>query len=190
MLSDVLQAQLLRSCMHIGHSSFRPLHSALTEYAFVNAVLLMEMMQQDPMASIARQAWHEVLQDPAPGCQSTTKSLPILTLDTCWNNVELKRGRYSVISTAEASGLGRVCIKTYDRPSLVPRKQKMATREAIVLKYLNSMGVPNITHMWSAYASQDKFHILMEYCAGGNLLDRLKAAPAPMAEQQLAALVS
>jgi serine/threonine protein kinase len=50
--------------------------------------------------------------------------------------------------------------------------------------------VPNITHMWSAYASQDKFHILMEYCSGGNLLEQLKAAAAPMAEQQLAAQVS
>lgn len=43
--------------------------------------------------------------------------------------------------------------------------------------------------MWSAYASQDKFHILMEYCCGGNLLERLKAAAAPMGEQQLAAQV-
>jgi serine/threonine protein kinase len=51
------------------------------------------------------------------------------------------------------------------------------------------LSVPNITHMWSAYASQDKFHILMEYCSGGNLLERLKSAAAPMPEQQLAAQV-
>jgi serine/threonine protein kinase len=43
--------------------------------------------------------------------------------------------------------------------------------------------------MWSAYASQDKFHILMEYCSGGNLLERLKTAAGPMPEQQLAAQV-
>lgn len=29
--------------------------------------------------------------------------------------------------------------------------------------------------MWSAYASRDRFHIIMEYCQGGNLLDWLKA---------------
>jgi serine/threonine protein kinase len=55
--------------------------------------------------------------------------------------------------------------------------------------FLQTLSVPNITHMWSAYASQDKFHILMEYCSGGNLLEQLKAAAAPMAEQQLAAQV-
>ncbi|WIA20019.1 hypothetical protein OEZ85_005888 [Tetradesmus obliquus] len=145
------------------------------------------------MACIARQAWHEGPQESSPafqGSQGSNIKAPVFTLETCYNVMELKRGRYSVISTAEASGLGCVCIKTYDRPSLVPKKQKMATREAIVLKYLNSMGVPHITHMWSAYASQDKFHILMEYCCGGNLLERLKAAAAPMGEQQLAAQVA
>ncbi len=49
--------------------------------------------------------------------------------------------------------------------------------------------VPNITHMWSAYASQDRFHIIMEYCRGGNMLEQLKAA-GPVGEQQLAAMVS
>lgn len=64
----------------------------------------------------------------------------LLRVLTCKRFAFLLENSYSVISTAEASGLGRVCIKTYDRPSLVPKKQKMATREAIVLKYLNSMG--------------------------------------------------
>lgn len=64
----------------------------------------------------------------------------LLRVLTCKRFAFLLENSYSVISTAEASGLGCVCIKTYDRPSLVPKKQKMATREAIVLKYLNSMG--------------------------------------------------
>eukprot|EP00878_Enallax_costatus_P018459 GHUV01019431.1.p1 GENE.GHUV01019431.1~~GHUV01019431.1.p1 ORF type:complete len:180 (+),score=40.49 GHUV01019431.1:211-750(+) len=116
---------------------------------------------------------------------------PVLTLEACYNVQELKRGRYSVISHGDCDVVGApVVIKTYDRPSLVPKKQKMATREAIVLKYLKSQGVPNITHVWSAYASQDRFHIIMEYCQGGDLLQRLKAAAAPMPEQQLAATVS
>jgi hypothetical protein len=64
----------------------------------------------------------------------------LLRILTCKRFSALLHNSYSVISTAEAAGIGRVCIKTYDRPSLVPKKQKMATREAIVLKYLNSMG--------------------------------------------------
>jgi serine/threonine protein kinase len=47
--------------------------------------------------------------------------------------------------------------------------------------------VPNITHMWSAYASRDRFHIIMEYCQGGNMLDWLKAQqPHTVPEQWLA----
>lgn len=52
----------------------------------------------------------------------------------------LDASRYSVISRAVCDGGMHIAIKTYDRPSLVPKKQKMATREAIVLKYLNSQG--------------------------------------------------
>lgn len=50
--------------------------------------------------------------------------------------------------------------------------------------------MPNITHMWSAYASQDMFHIIMEYCDGGNLLDFLKAQqPHAVTEPWLAKVV-
>jgi hypothetical protein len=34
----------------------------------------------------------------------------------------------------------RVVIKVYDQPHLSPRKRKMATREAITLKYLTAQG--------------------------------------------------
>ena len=41
--------------------------------------------------------------------------------------------------------------------------------------------------MWSAYASRDRFHIIMEYCQGGNMLDWLKAQqPHAVPEQWLA----
>lgn len=49
--------------------------------------------------------------------------------------------RYSVIYKASCQHVGdHVAIKSYDRPSLLPKKQKMATREAIVMRYLNSQG--------------------------------------------------
>lgn len=45
--------------------------------------------------------------------------------------------------------------------------------------------------MWSAYGSQDRFHIIMEYCQGGNLLDFLKTQqPHGVPEHWLAAAVS
>lgn len=115
---------------------------------------------------------------------------PVLTLDHIQDVQELKRGRYSVVYRGECSP-GKVAVKVYEKPSMAPKKQKMATREAIVLKYLNSQGVPNITHMWSAYSSQDRFHIIMEYCQGGNLLDFLKTQqPHGVPEHWLAAAVA
>jgi hypothetical protein len=51
--------------------------------------------------------------------------------------------RYSVVLRGDCPQLHpakSVAIKVYEKPSLMPKKQKMATREAIVLKYLNSQG--------------------------------------------------
>jgi len=49
--------------------------------------------------------------------------------------------RYSTIYTAFCEHLGQeVVVKVYDKPKLSAKKQKMATREAIVLKFLNSTG--------------------------------------------------
>jgi serine/threonine protein kinase len=45
--------------------------------------------------------------------------------------------------------------------------------------------------MWSAYSSQDRFNIIMEYCEGGNLLDFLKTQqPHGVSERWLATAVS
>lgn len=47
--------------------------------------------------------------------------------------------RYSTISTAYSPDLGvEVVVKAYDWPSASAKKQKMATREAIMLRFLNS----------------------------------------------------
>lgn len=50
--------------------------------------------------------------------------------------------RYSVVLKGECLGHTdmRVAVKVYEKPSMTPKKHKMATREAIVLKYLNSQG--------------------------------------------------
>lgn len=55
--------------------------------------------------------------------------------------------RYSVVYRGDCLGglhgqhcSTKVAVKVYEKPSLTAKKQKMATREAIVLKYLNSQG--------------------------------------------------
>lgn len=52
-----------------------------------------------------------------------------------------RAARHSVVSVGDCRPLGsKVAVKTYAGASTAAKKQKMATREAIVLKYLNSQG--------------------------------------------------
>lgn len=49
--------------------------------------------------------------------------------------------RYSSIHVAECEAAGGlVAVKVYDQPALSAKKQRMAMREAIVLKYLHACG--------------------------------------------------
>eukprot|EP00877_Chromochloris_zofingiensis_P013816 jgi/Chrzof1/8689/Cz03g20180.t1 len=115
---------------------------------------------------------------------------PCLTIEDCICKQELCRGRYSIIYTAYCEPLHHsIAIKQYDGLNLQPKKQKMATREAIVLKYLRCHGIPNITHLWSAYHAADTFYLLMDYCQQGDLSRSLKArAPACFSEEYVAAM--
>lgn len=55
--------------------------------------------------------------------------------------VSLRPCRYSVVLRGEVGPASTpVAVKVYEKPSMTPKKQKMATREAIVLKYLNAQG--------------------------------------------------
>ena len=66
----------------------------------------------------------------------------VLLIKRFWLALSDTDDRYSVVYKGECLGHTdmRVAVKLYEKPSLVPKKQKMATREAIVLKYLNSQG--------------------------------------------------
>lgn len=64
------------------------------------------------MACIARQAWHEGPQESSPafqGSQGSNIKAPVFTLETCYNVMELKRGRYVVTSSLRCKrpSLGR-----------------------------------------------------------------------------------
>jgi hypothetical protein len=49
--------------------------------------------------------------------------------------------RYSTIYVADCEQFqASVIVKAYDMVSCAPKKQRMATREAIMLKHLNSLG--------------------------------------------------
>ncbi|GBF97716.1 serine threonine kinase [Raphidocelis subcapitata] len=100
-----------------------------------------------------------------------------VTVDVCSDIKLIRTGRYSTIHVASCPSVpaGRVAVKVYDRPALSARKRNMATREAVVLRHLNACGVPHIPHLWSAYPSASQFHLVVDYCAGGDALAALAA---------------
>ncbi|GBF94697.1 aurora protein [Raphidocelis subcapitata] len=115
--------------------------------------------------------------EPAPPPPVSLESLSLSDLST------LRRGRYSTIHLAWCGALCTpVVIKAYhdegsgggggggeDAAASRRRPRRMATREAIMLKYLNSCGVPNVPTLHAAYAVRGQFHLVQQYCGGGDL---------------------
>jgi hypothetical protein len=86
--------------------------------------------------------------DARQACAALAAVLEQIALFVCAAWLHLPPPRYSVVLRGDWMGASQggwaparqVAVKVYDKPSMTPKKQKMATREAIVLKYLNSQG--------------------------------------------------
>jgi hypothetical protein len=91
-------------------------------------------------------AWH--------ACAAFEAILEHIVMFVCAVWLRLAPPRYSVVLKGDWMGASQggwasvkqVAVKVYDKPSMTPKKQKMATREAIVLKYLNSQGYVQVQH--------------------------------------------
>ncbi|KIZ04148.1 Calcium-dependent protein kinase 13 [Monoraphidium neglectum] len=94
---------------------------------------------------------------------------------------------YSTIHVGRCP-IGLVAIKVYDQPA--QKQLRMATREAMVLRYLQSKGVPNIPHLWSAYSVRSQIHLVQEWCAGGDLRAALAERQHGFPERVVAAQIA
>jgi serine/threonine protein kinase len=76
-------------------------------------------------------------------------------------------------------------IKTVDLSALEEGEQQAALRECALLQAYSSSGHPNVVQYVDAFTAEGVLHIVMEYCAGGDLAKRvatLKKARAALAE--------
>mmetsp|Transcript_6896 Transcript_6896/g.13734 ORF Transcript_6896/g.13734 Transcript_6896/m.13734 type:complete len:477 (+) Transcript_6896:465-1895(+) len=82
------------------------------------------------------------------------------------------------IPEAEQQGL-EVAIKVYERGKVSSTKLRAIKREIAMMRYFASRKVPNTVQIFTAFADEFNYYIVMEYCPGGDLLewilDRKKA---------------
>lgn len=83
----------------------------------------------------------------------------------------LGRGHYGTVRLAvsESKGSTVVAVKTIAK-SKINKSLKLIHRELELLKELDH---PNIVKFYENYQDNEHFHIVMEYCSGGELLDKL-----------------
>ncbi|DBA66478.1 TPA: hypothetical protein ACH3X2_002450 [Trebouxia sp. C0005] len=104
------------------------------------------------------------------------------------NHVVIGRGKDSTIYSATCSKLKnqQVAIKMYNKAKLSPSKMRAIKREAAMMIYMTRKRVPLITTFLAAFQDSKQIYIVMEHCAGGDLLEQLLKEGRAMTEQRVA----
>lgn len=66
-----------------------------------------------------------------------------------------------------------VAVKKYDKAKVSSTKLRAIKREVAIMLFLARKRVPNVVNMYGAFADSQGYYIVMEYCAGGDLLESL-----------------
>lgn len=88
---------------------------------------------------------------------------------------EIGRGKDTVIyggCCRKLQGI-EVAVKKYDKSKVSSTKLRAIKREVAMMLYLARKRVPNVVNMYGAFADSQGYYIVMEYCAGGDLLESL-----------------
>ncbi|DBA92850.1 TPA: hypothetical protein ACH3X1_003027 [Trebouxia sp. C0004] len=104
------------------------------------------------------------------------------------NHFVIGRGKDSTIYSATCSKLKnqQVAIKMYNKAKLSPSKMRAIKREAAMMIYMTRKRVPMITTFLAAFQDSKQIYIVMEHCAGGDLLEQLLKEGRAMTEQRVA----
>lgn len=96
-----------------------------------------------------------------------------ITLGSFEIGERLGRGRFGVVHLARHKASGWVCaIKTLKRREIVEHKlQEQVKKE---LQVQSTLKHPGIVQVWTWLLEQDRLHIVMEFCIGGDLYGMLQ----------------
>lgn len=91
---------------------------------------------------------------------------------------ELGRGQYGVTSLCMEKATGRLyaCKSIHKRKLLKESDREDVRREVLIMQHLQ--GQPNVVGFKGAYESHGCVHLVMEFCAGGDLFERISGGAA------------
>ncbi|XP_022866051.1 calcium-dependent protein kinase 29-like [Olea europaea var. sylvestris] len=127
---------------------------------------------------------------PAPSSSSKIGLVlgkPYVDIKTFYDlHKELGRGQFGItyLCTDKVTGYKYAC-KSISLRKLVTKKDiEDVRREIMILEHLT--GQPNIVEFKGAYEDQSNVHLVMEFCGGGELFDRITARSANYSEKEAA----
>lgn len=92
---------------------------------------------------------------------------------------EIGRGRYGVVSRCDAAGTGQCfAVKTIEKRLIQDDAvdSQCLRNEAKLMQVVS--GHPNVVRTFDVYEDDEFLHVVLEYCGGGDLLERITARPA------------
>ncbi|CAK0752065.1 hypothetical protein CVIRNUC_002117 [Coccomyxa viridis] len=97
------------------------------------------------------------------------------------------KGKDCIVYSSHCSKLDgrKVAVKVYEKSSLSASKLRAVKREAAMMIYMTRKRVPLITQFYGAFQDAYQIFLVMEYCAGGDLLDRLLEEGRAMSERRV-----
>ncbi|PRW60302.1 kinase [Chlorella sorokiniana] len=132
--------------------------------------------------------------DDLPVLPSNFFSDPGLTGNWKWETdfkdvVEIGKGKDTVIYSATCPKLGagrRVAVKVYDKTKVQATKYRAIKREIAMMMYFMRKRLPSVVDYYGAFHDDARLYIVMEYCGGGDLLEKLLRDKKAMNEKKVA----
>lgn len=105
---------------------------------------------------------------------------------------EIGKGKDTLIYSAFCPKLGnrRVAVKVYDKTKVQATKYRAIKREIAMMIYFMRKRLPSVVEYYGAFHDDAHLYIVMEYCGGGDLLEKLLRDKKAMHEKRVAVEVA
>ncbi|PSC75138.1 exostosin-like glycosyltransferase [Micractinium conductrix] len=102
--------------------------------------------------------------------------------------LEIGKGKDTLIYSAHCPKLGgrRVAVKVYDKTKVQATKYRAIKREIAMMMFFQRKRLPSVVEYYGAFHDEAHLFIVMEYCGGGDLLEKLLRDKKAMNERRVA----
>ncbi|KAL4449408.1 hypothetical protein ABPG77_007052 [Micractinium sp. CCAP 211/92] len=101
---------------------------------------------------------------------------------------EIGKGKDTLIYSALCPKLGnrRVAVKVYDKTKVQATKYRAIKREIAMMMFFMRKRLPSVVEYYGSFHNEAHLYIIMEYCGGGDLLEKLLRDKKAMHEKRVA----